>query len=156
MITGFDGQNEEHILDGDEMAAYEDLAAAARAVVANWEEGDLAAAVRDLDAALKILDAPEPDDPDDYEDKPEPAPVTISKSDILKAAGAVELPIPNPELVTWDGVPVARGNMPSYPGNLRTLPDGRRWNGLAYVHDAPVEGCTCGSCAHWFKRPPNA
>jgi len=35
-------------------------------------------------------------------------------------------------------------------GNPRELPDGRRWNGLAYVHNAPVNGCNCGSCAGYF------
>jgi hypothetical protein len=34
------------------------------------------------------------------------------------------------------------------------LPDGRRWNGLAYVHNAPVPGCNCDSCHGWFDRDP--
>ena len=32
------------------------------------------------------------------------------------------------------------------------LPDGREWNGLAYVHSKPVAGCTCGSCKGWFPK----
>lgn len=36
---------------------------------------------------------------------------------------------------------------------ILTLSDGRRWNGLAYVHDAPVAGCDCGSCVGWFDKP---
>ena len=26
------------------------------------------------------------------------------------------------------------------------LPDGRRWNGLAYLHDTPRDGCSCPTC----------
>ncbi len=33
-----------------------------------------------------------------------------------------------------------------------TLEDGRCWNGLAYVHNAPVAGCKCGSCVGWFPQ----
>ena len=32
------------------------------------------------------------------------------------------------------------------PGTIRTLEDGRRWNGLAYVHDTFQPGCTCDTC----------
>lgn len=36
----------------------------------------------------------------------------------------------------------------------KTLEDGRHWNGLAYVHNAPVDGCDCGSCVGWFAPLP--
>ena len=28
----------------------------------------------------------------------------------------------------------------------RELPDGRRWNGIIYLHDKPQAGCTCVTC----------
>lgn len=36
------------------------------------------------------------------------------------------------------------------------LADGRKWNGLAYVHDAPVDGCECGSCKGYFDTRRSA
>lgn len=43
-------------LNGDRQADYQPLIEAAQAVIARWETGDLAAAVRDLAAALKSID----------------------------------------------------------------------------------------------------
>ncbi len=38
-------------------------------------------------------------------------------------------------------------------GNPRVLPDGRRWNGLAYLHDAPTATpCTCHTCTSTWKK----
>ena len=31
------------------------------------------------------------------------------------------------------------------------LPDGRCWNGLAYVHNEYHADCACDSCTGWFK-----
>ena len=39
-------------------------------------------------------------------------------------------------------------------GVKKELEDGRVWNGLAYVHNAPVDHCDCASCVGFFPPLP--